>query len=110
PDGQILLTGSMDTTACLWDTRTFGRLGPPLAHDGALTAVAFSANGTHAITASTDWSARVWQTSPAEGDLAKVVLWSQVLTGLERTPDKALQTLSAKTWLDRHAELAGQAR
>ena len=42
PDGQIVLTGSHDNTARLWDAATALPVGRPMVHPGEVAAVAFS--------------------------------------------------------------------
>ncbi len=45
PDGQIVLTGSFDRTARLWDARTGPPIAPPCGMRIAVKAVAFSPRG-----------------------------------------------------------------
>src|SRR5262249_1522891 len=70
PDGRIVLTGSMDRTARLWDAATGQPLGPPLSHDDQVLAVAFSPDGRTLLTGSKDKTARRWDatTGAALGD------------------------------------------
>jgi serine/threonine protein kinase/WD40 repeat protein len=70
PDGNILATGSADTTAQLWDLGPltnvqlsglpFQRIGRPLAHQGPVRSVAFREDGRVLATGSDDGSARLW--------------------------------------------------
>ena len=61
PDGRIVLTGSSDRTARLWDAVTGAAIGPPLVHRKAeVNAVACSHDGKTVLTGSSDNSARQW--------------------------------------------------
>ncbi len=61
PDGQTLLTGSLDRTARLWRADNGEPIGKePLAHAEGVGTVAFSADGNTVLAASTDGTARLW--------------------------------------------------
>ncbi|MGP0062381.1 MAG: NACHT and WD repeat domain-containing protein [Isosphaeraceae bacterium] len=60
PDGKMILTGSEDTTARLWDARTGQPRGEPLRHDGHVVAGAFSPDSQTVLTGSADRFARLW--------------------------------------------------
>ncbi len=60
PDGQMVLTGSRDKTARLWDARTGQGLGEPLKHESVVYAVAFSLDGQTVLTGSGDKTAQLW--------------------------------------------------
>ena len=60
PDGQLIVTGSGDQSARVWDARTGDLKLAPLRHLGYVTAVAFSRDGKRIITASSDQIVRVW--------------------------------------------------
>ncbi len=59
PDGKIVLTGSEDQTARLWDASTGQAVGSPLPHSSPVTSVAFSPDGKSIATASRD-GIRLW--------------------------------------------------
>ena len=61
PDGKLILSGSADETACLWQANS-GKLRKPLqGHKGSVTSVAFSPDGSKAITTgSKDRQIFVW--------------------------------------------------
>jgi WD40 repeat protein len=61
PDGRTLVTGSGDGTARLQSAETGQPLGPPLPHQGMISAVAFSPNGKTVLTGSTDRTALLWE-------------------------------------------------
>jgi WD40 repeat protein/serine/threonine protein kinase/tetratricopeptide (TPR) repeat protein len=60
PDGKMIVTGSDDRTAQLWDAATARPAGPPLRHEGEVISVAFSPDGQAILTGSHDRTARLW--------------------------------------------------
>ena len=54
PDGGMLLTGSEDGTARLWDAASGKPIGKPLQHQGSVTTVAFSPDGDFITTTTSD--------------------------------------------------------
>jgi len=66
PDGRLLLTGSSDHTACLWDMASGRELRCFTGHAEPVLAVAFSPDGRRALTASLDHAARLWDTATGE--------------------------------------------
>jgi WD40 repeat protein len=61
PDGQRIVTASVDGTARVWDVSDGHPIGSPLRHERALTSASFSADGMRIVTASLDGTARVWE-------------------------------------------------
>ena len=65
PDGKMVLTGSQDGTAKLWDLS--GReLQTFAGHDGQVHSVAFSPDGEQVLTGSWDRTAKLWDLSGEE--------------------------------------------
>ncbi len=60
PDDRLILTGSSDHTARLWEAHSGVLIGQPLQHQGQISQVAFSPKGQIAATASYDKTAAVW--------------------------------------------------
>ncbi len=60
PDGQTILTGSMDKTARRWDAATGRPIGPPLEHSAAVVSAAFGPAGQTILTGSHDRTVRLW--------------------------------------------------
>ena len=106
PDGKTVLTASLDKTARLWEAATGQPLGPPLQHQGPVRHVAFSPDGQTVLTGSDDKTARLWQLPvPVQGEVERVVLWTQVITGMELDRDDVIRILDATTWQQRRQRL-----
>jgi len=73
PDGKVVLTGSKDNTARLWEVATGKPIGAPLQHQVPVRAVAWSPDGKRVLTGSAGDSgvfgvrrrgeARLWDTA-----------------------------------------------
>jgi WD40 repeat protein len=106
PDGRTLLTGSWDTTAGVWDAATGKPLIPPHQHQQPVTAVAFSPDGKTVLTGSDDKTARLWDVqAPLAGDVERITLWVQVVTGMELDSDGVVQVLDGASWQHRRQRL-----
>ena len=85
PRDSLVLTGSQDGTARVWNLETGGEITSFLGHSGGISAVAWSPDGQRALTASWDNTARLWnphsgeQLALFEGhlDLVASVVWSR---------------------------------
>jgi WD40 repeat protein/energy-coupling factor transporter ATP-binding protein EcfA2 len=60
PDGQRVLTASLDGTARLWDPATGKSLGEPIKHGNRVSSARFSPDGRQVLTASWDRTAQLW--------------------------------------------------
>ena len=86
PDGRLLATASMDSTAKLWDPATGECVRTVTGHGAGLRGVAFSPDGRLLATASTDKTARLWD--PATGKrLCTLVGRIAVVCGVAFSPD-----------------------
>jgi eukaryotic-like serine/threonine-protein kinase len=104
-DGKTALTGSHDNTARFWETATGKAIGPPLQHHDKVMAVALSGDGKTALTGAGNTS-RLWHLpQPLRGDPERIMLWTQVITGLEVDELTAVRVLDAKTWQERRDRL-----
>lgn len=102
PDGLCMLTGSADKTARFWETATGKALGRAMQHLGAVRAVAFSPDAKMAVTGGADHRARLWRVpTPVRGDPNQVLLWAQVVTGLEIDDQNNVRVLDPTEWCDR---------
>jgi WD40 repeat protein/serine/threonine protein kinase/tetratricopeptide (TPR) repeat protein len=92
--GDVLGEGE----ACVWDVATSQRIAPPLRHRGAIFSAAFSPDkeGRHVITASADWTARIWK---ATGEPVSLPLrnQAQVQKALFSPDGRLVLTVSANT-------------
>ncbi len=105
PDGRTALTGGQDRCARFWNVVTGQPIGPPLVHPGGVLAVAFRADGQAALTA-TDAEVRRWAVpAPVDGDVQRIVLWSQAVTGTELDLGGAVRGLDSQTWQERQRHL-----
>jgi hypothetical protein len=98
-DGRTVFTGSQDKTARLWSAVTGKALGPPLQHQRAVMAVAFSPDGRTVLIGCEDNTARLWEMpTPLAGDVERIKLWTQVLTGTSLDPQGGVGFLDAQAW------------
>jgi WD40 repeat protein len=106
PDGRRVVTGSWDGTARLWDGATGRPLGPPLSHPSKVWTVAFAAGVERVVTGCEDGVVRLWPIqAPVGGTVERVVLWTQVLTGMELDGDGGMHVLDDPTWRQRRQRL-----
>jgi hypothetical protein len=66
PKGELVVTGSADNSARIWDAHTGEPIGKPLQHGGGVPAVCFDLTGERIVTASDDESARIWDAHTGE--------------------------------------------
>ena len=116
PDGSAIVTGCDDGTARLWDVATAKPIGPKLKHQAALRTAAFWAGGSEIVTGTAAGTTRFWDvsSSPIEGDLERIKVWLQVVTGMELESESGeIRVLDTQTWQRRRAllrELGGPPR
>jgi WD40 repeat protein len=109
PDGRLVLTGSADTTARFWDAGTGKQCGPPLQHRNIVQAH-FSPNGKTALTVGYGETPRLWDVpSRVDGSVERIVLWTNVLTGMRLDETGAVHVLDSASWKEarRHLEDLG---
>ena len=101
-----MLTGSLDRRARLWDAATGKPLGAPLVHPGGVRAAAWAPDGRVVVTGGDDGGVRFWDVpAPLEGSAERLVLWTQVHTGLELDDQDVPRPLDPTTWRERRQRL-----
>jgi WD40 repeat protein len=107
PDGETVLSASGDRTARVWDVHTGVALGPPLRHLDAVLQASFSPDGQTILTGGRDGIAQRWQAPPPplQGEINRLVLWVQVLTGTEVGADGATRPLNEQELEERGRQL-----
>jgi len=61
PDGQHIVSGSVDKTIRIWNAKTSAAVGEPLeGHMKDVWSIAYSPDGQHIISGSADGTIRVW--------------------------------------------------
>ncbi len=105
-DGSIALTGSYDGFVRRWETSTAKPLGPPIKHRGTVTGLAISADGRTVISAGSDNMARVSKIGRLiTADPERILLWAQVITGMEIDEFGSARVLDSSAWQKRRARL-----
>lgn len=106
PDGAFVATASLDGTARLWAVSTGKAIGPPMRHPFAVSHVLFSPDGMELLTAGTDSTARLWQRpEPMQGEIERIRLWTEVISGMELDPTSDWHDLDPQTWNQRRLRL-----
>jgi WD40 repeat protein/tetratricopeptide (TPR) repeat protein len=115
PDGLTLLTSSGDNTVRLWDKFTRELVATPCQHRSWVFAAALSADGTTVLSGSRDQTARLAPEGhylarqvvpiPSAGEVERISLWAQVVTGAELDSREVVHYLDARTWQQRVGRL-----
>jgi hypothetical protein len=108
PDGTVVFTASGGPSkgeTRLWEVATGKPLGPPTLHRRGISVAEFSPDGRAVLTVS-DTAALLWRVPrPVDGDPERLVLWAQVITGLELDERGDVRVLDAATWGQRRQRL-----
>jgi WD40 repeat protein len=66
PDGQMLLSGSLDRTVKLWSVRDGILVRSFTGHQGGINAISFAPDGQHFASVGNDGTSRLWQTNTGQ--------------------------------------------
>jgi WD40 repeat protein len=66
PDSRLLISGSTDKTAIIWNVAEARKLHKLEGHEGFVSGAVFTANGERAVTGSFDRKLRVWRVSDGQ--------------------------------------------
>jgi WD40 repeat protein len=86
PDGRLVISGSEDRTARLWDAATGQEVRVMKGHTAAVTCAALDGKGERLVTASRDRTVRVWDVSRGQ-ELARLSWHSDFFHDVAFTPD-----------------------
>jgi eukaryotic-like serine/threonine-protein kinase len=105
PEGRTVLTRSQDGKAWLWDLPSGKTLAGFFLTQEAVQAVTLSPDGRLVLTGS-DRGASLWPVpSPMPGDAERLILWSQVATGMTLNEDGTARLLDGNTWREMRHQL-----
>jgi WD40 repeat protein len=105
PNGRSLLVIA-GGSARLWDVDTGKPLGPPLPHQAGAWGADLHPDGHLVATTLPDRTVALWQVpDPMPAAPQRLVLWTQVITGMELDADHVWRILDARTWEERRAQL-----
>jgi WD40 repeat protein len=86
PDGQRIVSGSLDKTLRLWDANTGKAIGQPLTgHESVVSSVAFSSDGKRIVSGGGDSILRLWDAET--GKLKVILLGNYPSKNLAFSPD-----------------------
>jgi WD40 repeat protein len=101
PDGKTALTAS-GRAVYVWEVGTGRPLGAAFEHQDQVHAIAFSPDGRTVLSGSSDKTARLWTApKPIAGELQQILLWIEVITGMELTDSGIMRPLDATDWQER---------
>jgi WD40 repeat protein len=106
PDDRLVASAEAAGFARFWDTATGRPVGPPLPHPGVVNSLAFSPDGSELLTGSTTSMLYRWRVPrPATDDARRLMLRTEVMTGLEVDAEGVISLLDSATWWERCHQL-----
>jgi WD40 repeat protein len=102
PRDTTVISAGGDRAARVWDARTAEPVGPGLEHQDSIVSVAFSPDGRFMVTGGCDKCVRFWE-APNGADVAsdRLILWTQIRTGMELSREGEIHRLDPRTWQER---------
>jgi len=98
-DDALVVIGSDGHIARIWDVATSKPVGEALPHDNERIAVAMHPSGRYAATIDSGGITRIWKIPAAvEADVKRIVLWTQVITGMQLDKDDTVRRLGFEQW------------
>jgi WD40 repeat protein len=90
----------------MWDLITRRSISPRIEFNDSVQSVAVSTEAPTWIAGSFDGTARLWD-APTEmkGDVSRIALWCEVMTGMELDGNDSIRVLDSTTWNDRRRAL-----
>jgi len=93
-DGTVALLGGPDGRVLVLDPVTGKPIGPPLAHPAPISALAFYRKEGAIVVRCQDKTIHLWKLpTPVSGEVERVVLWVQVISGMELDPTSGVRLL-----------------
>ncbi len=113
PDGRLVLTVSPPSDgdvravneAQLWDIHSGSPVGPPLRPKGDILDVAFTPDGKAVLAATVDNVIFRWDITPLQATPERILLWTEVMTGMELDASGEVRVLDTPTWHERRRRL-----
>jgi WD40 repeat protein len=106
PDGRLVAGLAFDGEVRFWDAATGRPVGPPLYVPGTGNALAFQADGAVLFAASSTARVYRWRVPrPVTEDAGRLMLRTQVLTGMEMDADGVVRLLAPDAWRERRRQL-----
>ncbi len=105
-DGSTVVAACDDGTVRVWDVATSRPVGPALHHESGVRMAAFLSD-TQVVTGTTKGVVRFWDAErwPIRGNVERVRIWVEVITGSELNEDGSFRALDGRVWQERRARL-----
>jgi WD40 repeat protein len=106
PDGRLLASLAFRKGVRFWDVATGRAVGPVLQHPGDSNALVFQPDGSALLTSSTTPLVYRWPVPrPVTEDVGRLMLRTQVLTGMELDAKGVVRNLDPDAWRERRQRL-----
>jgi WD40 repeat protein/tetratricopeptide (TPR) repeat protein len=106
PNDRLVASVETIGVARFWDAATGRPVGPPLPHPGIVNSLVFRPDGSELLTGSTTSMLYRWRVPrPVTEDARRLMLRTQVMTGLEVDAEGVISPLDSATWWERRRQL-----